>query len=218
MLMVPRNNGLFDISKTLMSVTSRVEKQGPLDAEIVPGIEAGWYILITQPGQGGIASSHLIGRRFGVYEPRFPTTTIERGRKVTRWRNFVQGYIFVFVWGIDAHRRRILSVPGVQRLLCTFPSDTPFKVPDALIDKLRAQENLENPIQYSVAIKARKRRKKRRLDKQEKLVQAEAEDIVSVSSKSYWSTAVEAVHVNLLEKALGLPQGGLTESAVRVTG
>lgn len=219
MLMVPKNNGLFDLTKTLASVAGKVERQGPLDAEVVPGIEPGWYVVITQPGQDGIVGGHLIGRRFGIYQPRFPLTTIQRGRKVTRWHNFFPGYLFVFVWGIHRHARRIQSIPGVSRLLYKAGTDIPAKVPFDLIDHIRAEENKENPIQYTEqVVRMRKRRKKRSLEKEEKTYQVDPDEIVSTYSKSYWARTEVAERFDLLHKALGLPQGSLTESPGRATG
>lgn len=219
MLMKRKNTGLFDLAATLITVTSRVEKHGPLDAEIVPGVEAAWYIAVVQPGQEGVAAGHLIGRRFGIYQPRYPDTKIERGRKVTRWRKIIPGYLFIFVWDIERHERRIIAIPGVQRLLRPHGSDLPIKVRDAEIDRLRAQENIDNPIRYTVeTMKVRKRRKKRTMERHETVVQCDPDEIVAVTSKSYWHKAADGEHVSLLEKALGLPQGRLTESANRVTG
>lgn len=211
MLMIPPNNGLFDMTKTLTAIAEKVEKQGPRDAELVPGKPSGWYIVCTQAGQDGVAAGHLIGRRFGVYQPLYPNTTVVRGRKVTRMLRMFPGYLFIFAWDIDRHVRRILAVPGVSRLLSI--EDKPVRVPDALIDDIRAAENRENPIRYTVEMtKVRKRRKKRRIETWEEEVEATADDIVAVSSKSYWFQDPGPSRIGLLEKALGLPQGGLTES------
>lgn len=205
MLMVTNNNrGLLDLRASLMQLSERADKAGPLCAEIVSGSEPRWYIVVTTPGQEGIAAGHLIGRRFGVYQPRFPDPKIIRGRKQRRWRNLFPCYLFVFVWDAERHARRILACPGVARMLCI--GERPVPVPFDVIDHLRAEENKLNPVQYTIdVVRVRKRRKKRTQVTEQKVVEADPDDIISVSSKSYW-TLDEPERFSLLHKALGLPE------------
>jgi transcription antitermination factor NusG len=128
----------------------RAEKQGPLDAELVPDVTAAWYALVTEPGHEKLAVSHLIGRRFGIYLPEEEITEIRRGRKVTRRRLLLPGYVFVFVWGIERHTRRLRSIPGVIDIMHS--NERPQVIPDYAIDRLREIENENNPISISITI------------------------------------------------------------------
>lgn len=164
----------------------RAEKDGPYAAQIVPGQEPQWCIVTTQPGEDGVAAGHLAGRGFGVYQPQIRSVEIRRGRKVDVVRNMFPGYLFVFVWGLSQHTRRILGCTGVRDFLRT-TGGKPVVVPDELVDHVRAQENRQNPITLPVeAIAKRARRKKRAKtrEEQQRLVPVEDNEIVSVSA---WS-------------------------------
>lgn len=203
MLMINKNAGLFDIATTLSSISSKVEKTGPLDAEIVPGKEPRWFIVVTQPGHEGIAAGHLIGHRFGIYQPQEKTIIKVRGRPQPRTRNLFPTYLFVYVWDIEKHARRILCMPGVQRLLCA--GDKPVAVPFHVIDHIRAEENALNPIDIPMDAVTKKKRKRRRRRGKDRTVQNVQEEIVATYSKSYWARLEEPERFDLLHKALGLP-------------
>lgn len=203
MLMVPRNSPI-DVSRALMAVADRVEKQGPMNAEIVPGAEPGWFIVVTHPGQESVAAGHLIGRRFGIFQPQGCRRWISKtGKKCSRTYNLFPTYLFIFVWDIDKHQRRILGVPGVQRILCS--DDKPVRVPEKEIIQIKQAENAANPIFAEFQeVKVRKRRRGKS-DTQLVTVyrQIGPDDVVSVSSKSYWNVE-EPERFDLLHKALGL--------------
>ncbi|NEV80101.1 hypothetical protein DYI24_23990, partial [Rhodopseudomonas sp. BR0C11] len=124
-------------------------------AEIVPNVKGAWYVVETMPGEERIAAAWLCARRFGVYLPEFEVTEIRRGRKVDAVRRMFPGYVFVFVWDIEAHFVRILACPGVRGVMMTQSAPAacdvavyrvrgglrPAAVPDEIIDRVRAVEN-----------------------------------------------------------------------------
>lgn len=196
---------LDQIAEIVRVAGERSERQGPLDAELRPnggGEPHGhWWAVTTMPNHEGIAGAYLIARRFGIYLPQFPQTQIRRGRKIDYTRNMLPGYIFVYVWDIARHWRRILAIPGVTGML-------PRIVPDHMIDTLRAEENKLNP-EYVMeeVIYYRKRRKKQQQHVVQRRTQVNPDDIVSVHAKSYWTgieTMNEQQRESLLHKALGL--------------
>ena len=149
---------LIDEKKYLEMAAQYEQRIGPRDAEMVPGVEGKWLIVRVEGGRQQTAAAHLVGRRFGVYLPQFPETLIIRGRAVDRLRNLFPGYLFVFVWGVHQHLRRIMSVPGVIEVMMR--NDQPVIVTDALIDKIRHSEESEWPLITTVdVVKVRKRRK-----------------------------------------------------------
>lgn len=197
---------LEQIAEIVRVAGERSERQGPLDAELVPnggGEPHGhWWAVTTLPNHEGIAAAHLIARRFGIYLPQFSHSLMRRGRKVNYTRNMLPGYIFVFVWDISRHWRRILSVPGASGML-------PRPVPDHMIDDLRGEENKLNPeFAMEQVIKYRKRRRQKR----QQIIVSELTpivkgEIVSVHAKSYW-TGIETLEpeqrISKLHIALGL--------------
>lgn len=117
-------------------------------AEILPRATPQWHVLETHPNSERLAASHLIARRFGVFVPETEETIVRRGRKIDVTRLMFRTYIFVFVWDIMAHQRRIQSVPGVSRIMYveTVRGKRPVVISDVLIDQIRAVENRERPL------------------------------------------------------------------------
>jgi transcription antitermination factor NusG len=75
---------------------------------------AQWHLLRVQLHQESVATAHLVARRFGAYLPTF--RTLERagnGRRREVRRPIFPGYVFIFVWGLERHLRRIRACPGV---------------------------------------------------------------------------------------------------------
>jgi transcription antitermination factor NusG len=142
-------NGTGNMAKVYAGmVNERVEKVGPLDAEIVPGETAAWYALKVEPSHEKIAVAHLIGRRFGIYLPTDQVTETRRGRRVTRTRLLLPGYVFVFVWGIGKHLHRLRAIPGVVGIMTR--NEQPQVIPDWAIDRLREIENEKNPVAVTI--------------------------------------------------------------------
>jgi transcription antitermination factor NusG len=121
----------------------------PWSAELVPGAMPQWHVLETYPNNERMAAAHLVARRFGMFVPEIEETIVLRGRKVDRVRLLFRGYIFVFVWDILRHQRRIESIPGVLRIMFVETSvgrKRPAVISDAKIDEIRAVENGERPL------------------------------------------------------------------------
>lgn len=148
-------------------------------AEVLPGAEAKWYVIETHPGEDRIAAAHLIARRFGVYMPEREVTDVRRGRKVDVRRALFPGYLFVFVWDVEAHFSRIIACPGVRGMVmmnATSADDDcsyrfrggyhPVTVADEVIDRIRFVENCWRPMPLAdgtaAAHATRKKRRRRK--------------------------------------------------------
>jgi hypothetical protein len=118
---------------------------------------AHWLVVEVEPGQEGVAAAHLIARGFGIFVP---------GHYIKgRWVSLLTDYLFVCVFGIEAHRERVLSCPGVADFLYQngHPS-CPYVVSDQFIDAMRRHErkSLSEREQQVRAIAAGIPRKRRR--------------------------------------------------------
>lgn len=133
-----------------LSVGEIVDYDGAsaLNAEIVAGTEPGWYIIETFANHERIAAAHMVGRRFGVFVPEKEETVVRRGRKIATTRLLFTGYVFVFVWDIERHFRRLTAIPGVMRVICRSGGGqpVPVKISDKMIDDIRAVENKHRPL------------------------------------------------------------------------
>lgn len=121
----------------------------PTVAQIVPGVIPHWYLIETHPNRERTAAAHLISRRFGVFMPEKEETIVRRGRKLDQVSLMFRGYIFVFVWGMMKHLKRIEAVPGVSRVVFIEVEDgakKPGIVTDEQIDQIRAVENQFRPL------------------------------------------------------------------------
>lgn len=121
----------------------------PLVAEIYSGVTPRWHVIETHPSREKTAAAHLVARRFGVFVPEKEETIVRRGRKVDQTTLLFRGYVFVFVWDIMEHMRRIMAVPGVMRpiyLEDAFGRRKPAVLTDEQVDQIRAVENTERPL------------------------------------------------------------------------
>lgn len=183
------------------------ERTGPFDAELIPEVAGRWHILTVQPNHEASAAAYLISRRFGVFLPQYYSVYVTRGRKREAMRNLFPGYLFVFVWDVERHARRILSVPGVNGFVAG--KSGPVVVPDRLIDRARAIENqYQRPLTYmDDVIMRRRRRKKYSQSVVRKEVQVAPEEIVSMTAYDAFAD-IEALEdherIGKLHVALGL--------------
>lgn len=117
-------------------------------AEIMPGAVPQWHVVETHPNSERTAAAHLVARRFGIMVPEIEETILRRGRKIDVTRLMFRSYIFIFVWDIMAHQRRIQSVPGVSRIMYveTVRGKRPAVISDAMVDEIRAVENGKRPL------------------------------------------------------------------------
>jgi hypothetical protein len=188
---------LEQIERRALQITADLDaKLGPYGAEIVPDIRAQWHVAATVPACEDKAIKFLSARGFGVYAPAFEITHIARGRKHTRYRPLFPGHLFLFVWDIKRHWRRVKACPGIAKILCI--EEEPVVVPYPAIHRMQA-------IEYS-GIDALQPKRSRRRKKKGRLVET-GPNIISISPKSYWSELTnldDNGRNRLLHKALGL--------------
>lgn len=136
----------------MLAVTEKAEK---LEAEIVPDCDPQWHAISVY--SANVAAAHLVARRFGIYDPLIKRRHKNRqGRMITRVSRFFPGYLFIRVWDIRAHWRRILACPGVQKIMAD--GEIPFIVPDEFISRVLSEEaRLEADIAHIAYRKPRRR-------------------------------------------------------------
>lgn len=209
-------------------------RANPFHAEIVPGCTPNWHILVCQANNEQIAAGHLIGRGFGTYLPQFTETVVERGRKKDRTWNMFPGYLFLFVWDIHFHWRRIMSCVGVGGVLCLpEPSrgdpgeiiykpephqdlgrildeeQSPLVVPDHLIREIESAEwkrYLNDSLAHALILPRYKKKRGKKV-RDFAAEDREAAGGVTLSPKSYWNDLPElddSGRNSLLHRALGL--------------
>lgn len=193
------------IERRALEITAELDvKLGPYRAEIVRRgnlndaiSEARWHVAATVPAGEEDAIRFLAARGFGVYLPVFETIHLVRGCKVNRYRPLFPGHIFLFVWDIKRHWRRIKACPGVARVLCV--EENPVVVPPESIYRMQAIE--------AVGMEALMPKRSRRRRKRGRIIEPNGHEIISISPKSYWH-GIERLDDNdrnrLLHKALGI--------------
>lgn len=174
-----------------------------LQAEIRSGHTPQWHVLVTVPGQERIAAAHLSGRRFGIYLPE-----IEIDDKSKTIEPMFRGYLFVFVWDIDFHWRRILACPGVVEILQV--DGQPAVLPSHEIDRIRSIENENRPLRASLesVAKPKKRHRGYHKSKQKQSHAFTESEIISVRTWSAFTDGINRLdaeaRTTVLERALGL--------------
>lgn len=160
-----------------------------------------WYVLVTQPNHEATTASHLVGRRFGTYIPSYRPDGPQ-----SALRPLFPGYVFVWVWGMKTHQRRILAVPGAVEFLAEtvecrddkgriIDKARPAAVPDAVMKAISVLED-----ELMLAAMPRSFRRKRK-----------GVEIVSISMYSALDRAevLDGTHGNgALSRALGLGSSG----------
>lgn len=186
-----------EIERRALEIQAELEeKLGPYRAEIVPDASPLWHIATTYAAEEGEAMKFLADRGFGVYIPYFEKDTIRRGRRVPVQSSLFPGHLFLFVWDIKRHWRRIMSCPGVAKILTV--DERPVVVPFDAIYRMQAIEF--SGIQ-AVQPKPRRRRKGALREA------LHDNDIISISTKSYWEKVIELDddgRNRLLHRALGI--------------
>jgi transcription antitermination factor NusG len=147
----------LDLAREAEESVRRIdERQGPFHAEIVEGCEPSWHVLKVAPTHDNIAAGHLVARRFGVFVPTFLEEKSERGTVRRRRMLLLPGYVFLFVWNLKRHMRRVLSCPGVSGILLA--GAEPAIVPDKMIDALQAREFEKEGYRFKAVRKRRRNR------------------------------------------------------------
>ena len=162
-------------------------KHGPYRAEIIPRETPCWHIVRTAPGQENKAADYLADRGFGVFLPKFvtgarlvlPHEVVDLSDKL-----IFPGRVFVFVWDVLAHWRRIMACPGVQTIMIN-GSEKPIVVPDTEINRIQV-------MQFVLAVARRKRRRR----------YSSADDRITITPADYLH--VDGRHrVRVLDAVLG---------------
>jgi transcription antitermination factor NusG len=187
------------------SATAR-EIANPGDAEIVPGVVPRWHILTTHPAQEGIAVGHLMDRRFGVYVPEYDRAEIFRGCIRVRHLRMFPGYVFIFVWDVMLHWRRIKACTGVSSIM--LDGEWPVVVPDRIVNDIQAAEcNLFLKGPCSPLKKIPKLRGRRGYRREVLTGIDEGDEVVGLSTKSFLRSLADVDGLGptrLLHRALGL--------------
>jgi len=130
-------------------------KLGPYHAQVTPDVAPAWHIVRTTPGQENKAAGYLAHRGIGVFVPSFvPGSRLKLGNELLDLggKLIFPGRVFLFVWDILAHWRRIMACPGVQAVMLN-GSEKPVVVPDVEVDRIQV-------MQYVLAVARPKRRKR----------------------------------------------------------
>lgn len=107
------------------------------EAEISGDEPAYWYLVETFAGDDVKAMRWLARRKFGVFRPMQQRQDKRNGTKLQGWQPAFPGWLFVYTWDIDRMLRRILSLPGVLRVLSDPVSQSPVPIPSWFVEDLR---------------------------------------------------------------------------------
>ena len=160
-----------------------------------------WHVLTIEPQHEGVAFAHLVARRFGCYLPELVTTEVIRGRKRDVHRPMFRGYLFVLVFGFEAHWRRIFACPGVTGVLMN--GGHPAIVPDEAMRIIQAQEHiLRNEVEHIA--KPKKRWRKTRAEGPKPESSPIHISMTTYSALQCLNSLDDKGRVGALRKALGL--------------
>lgn len=211
----PRGDSAYRASLE-RQIERRRAKDGPYAVEIRAGVEPKWHVLVISPGGQALAQLSLVSRGFGIYQPFVTRHLMVRGRKVTRRYEMFPGYMFVFVWDISLHARRLLACPGVRGILAKLDG-TAAVMPAEFIRAIQIREHQEDgliaasaagiPSEQQLPRNHRKRRGFKKTGPVKVVTPSDAGTSVTISTKSYWREVGELdsdARIGALEKALGL--------------
>lgn len=134
------------------------DRRASENANYIEDKEPKWHVLEVYAGREFDTVEWLAERGFGVFVPVYYVSEISRGRQIHRRKKVIPGYVFVFVWDIEAHRSRITACETVFKIM--MDGDRAAKVKDEDIQKLRAIEFYLD--HYSSASKKKRRRRRNR--------------------------------------------------------
>ena len=187
-----------EIERRALEISAYLDRRdGLYHAEIVPDCKPQWHLLNIAPGKEDIAIKHLSHRGFGIFLPQFMrgavlelpiyrngrlcgTEKIDMSEKL-----IVPGRLFVFVWDILHHWRRIRACTGVQRVMLTGKGD-PVVISEAEINRLQI-------LQFSLFPTSKRKRKRHK--------PSEDNGSMRIETRSFWLAAGEA-RTAALDKAV----------------
>lgn len=186
------------IASSERQATARAHRIGPIEAEICQCCRPAWYIVRTEPNRENTAAAHLVARRFGIYIPELTVRIDVNGRAVTRSERMFPGYILLFAWDIESHRRRIEACPGAVGIL-RHASGKAVQLADEDVNHIQHQEAFS-------ALSGHEKRQTRR--RRAEIFNQEIPDLaIRVSCKSYWADmrAIDSSgRIAIFRRALGL--------------
>lgn len=193
---------LEQIKRRALEITADIETRiGKYSAEIIADCTPQWHLIETWVGKEYKASDFLIQRHFGVFLPTFDPNAILMldGINLCAGRGLIfPGHLFVFVWDIEYHWRRICACPGVWDILLD-RSEHPVIVPDKDMDFIQA-------LQFGLCPHPMSKRKRLKA-KYEQKQKDNTEEQVTLTTPSRWR-GIEHLDSDgrnqLLHKALGL--------------
>lgn len=116
-----------------------VARSASAEAEISGDEPAYWFLVETFAGDDIKAMRWLARRRFGVFRPMKQRIDKRNDTKLQGWQPAFPGWLFVYTWDIDRMLRRILSLPGVMRVLSDPVSQSPVPIPAWFVEDLRTE-------------------------------------------------------------------------------
>jgi hypothetical protein len=142
----PISEGLAALSAEEIGRIEAEANAGPLNPLVAQMVEdkGCWLVADCFHGELNVASGHLIGRRFGVFQALERVVEIRRGRKYDISRPLYRNYLFVYAFGLGGNVQRIRACTGVRDVL-RHADGSPAIVPWNVINDLRVAENENNP-------------------------------------------------------------------------
>jgi transcription antitermination factor NusG len=184
---------LEQIKRRALEIQADIEaKEGKFSAEIMPECSPQWHLIETWPNREMKAVKFLVDRHFGVFLPTFES-------KLGATRLIFPGHLFIFVWDIVKHWRRIRMCPGVGRVLMDQP-EHPVVVPDKVIDFIQA-------LQFGLSPSKLSKRQRMKRKYQQQICGDQDEETVILHCRSHWNdleALAPAQRISLLHRALGL--------------
>jgi transcriptional antiterminator RfaH len=100
-----------------------------------------WYLIYTKPQQEGVAMENLLRQGYEIYLPRLRQRRRRHGRVLDAVVPMFPRYMFINLNDTTDNWKPIRSTLGVSRIVRF--GELPARIPDALIDALRASEGPE---------------------------------------------------------------------------
>lgn len=186
-----------------------------LEAEIVEGETANWYLIQTFPGNDLKAMRYLARRRFGVFRPMQQRKQAKvEGQPIGGMEPCFPGWLFVYCWGIEKLRWRILSAPGVASIFSDKVSLKPIVIPDEFVQRLREQAWVIDTRIGRVAQESDRQQRPPKLGKKERKVIEKLRNSLKLLGKfdpSTWAKAAELAPAKRIALLLQVLQGPVDE-------
>lgn len=191
-----------EIERRALEIAAAIEaKRGPYFAEVVPDVQANWHIVTTWAAQEETAADWLAHRAFGVFVPRFADGAAMRdrfGAEVDLSEKLIfPCRVFVFVWDILRHWRRLRACPGVAGVMVD-DRERPVIVPEGEISRIQAMQFSKLPLAQPATARTRRRRYRRIAPPADSI-----DAVMTISTRSYWHVDGEERN-RVLDESLGL--------------